>query len=143
MADAREHRYSVAVGWTGNLGSGTSAYSAYSRDHEIGVVGKHNIQGSDPAFRDDGSRWNPEELLAASLSTCHMLRYLHLAADEGIAVMAYTDQAEGVIEVRADGSGRLTRVVLRPTMTMISADDTKRVHALHRVAHKKCFVANR
>jgi organic hydroperoxide reductase OsmC/OhrA len=78
----------------------------------------------------------------ASLSTCHMLWYLHLAADDGIVVMAYTDQVEGVMEERPDGSGRLTRVVLYPTVTVISADDTKRAHAPHHVAHEKCFVAN-
>lgn len=143
MSDTREHRYSVTVSWAGNLGSGTSAYNAYSRDHEIGAVGKHNIQGSsDPAFRGDGSRWNPEELLVASLSTCHTLWYLHLAANEGIVVTAYIDQAEGVMEERPNGSGRLTRVVLRPTVTITRTKDTKRATALHRVAHEKCFIAN-
>jgi len=143
VADTREHRYSVTVRWTGNLGSGTTGYDAYSRNHEIGAEGKQHIQGSsDPAFRGDRSRWNPEEFLVASLSTCHMLWYLHLAADEGIVVTAYTDQPEGVMEERSDGSGSLTRVVLRPTVTLIGTDNTNRASALHRVAHEKCFIAN-
>jgi organic hydroperoxide reductase OsmC/OhrA len=143
VSDTREHRYSVTVRWTGNLGSGTSDYGAYSRHHEIGAEGKQNIQGSsDPAFRGDRSRWNPEEFLVASLSTCHMLWYLHLAADKGIVVTAYTDQPEGTMEERSDGSGRLTRVVLRPTVTMIGTGDTHRADALHYVAHEKCFIAN-
>jgi organic hydroperoxide reductase OsmC/OhrA len=143
VSDTREHRYSVTVRWTGNLGSGTSGYGAYSRDHAIGAEGKQNIQGSaDPAFRGDRARWNPEELLVASLSTCHMLWYLHLAADSGIVVTAYTDQPEGTMEERSDGSGRLTRVVLRPTVTMIGTGDADRANALHRAAHEKCFIAN-
>lgn len=141
--DTRAHRYSVTVRWTGNLGSGTSGYGAYSRDHEIGAEGKQNIQGSsDPAFKGDRSRWNPEEFLVASLSTCHMLWYLHLAAVGGIVVTAYTDQSEGIMEERSDGSGRLTCVVLRPTVTVAGSGDTDRANALHRVAHEKCFIAN-
>jgi organic hydroperoxide reductase OsmC/OhrA len=143
VSDTCEHRYSVTVRWTGNLGSGTSGYGAYSRDHEIGAGDKQNIQGSsDPAFRGDRSRWNPEEFLVASLSTCHMLWYLHLAADKGIVVTTYTDQPDGIMEERSDGSGRLTRVVLRPTLTMMGSGDTDLAHALHRVAHEKCFIAN-
>jgi organic hydroperoxide reductase OsmC/OhrA len=143
VSDTREHRYSVTVRWTGNLGSGTSGYSAYSRDHEIGEQGKQSIQGSsDPAFRGDRSRWNPEELLVASLSTCHMLWYLHLAADKGIVVTAYSDQPEGTMEERSDGAGRLTHVVLRPTVTIVGADNTDHANTLHHVAHEKCFIAN-
>ena len=99
MANTREHRYAVSLTWTGNLGSGTSGYREYSRDYEIGADGKPAIQGSaDPAFRGDRSRWNPEELLVASLSACHKLWYLHLAAEAGIIVTAYVDRAEGVME---------------------------------------------
>ena len=102
MANTREHRYSVSVTWNGNLGSGTSGYRDYSRNYEIGADGKPVIPGSaDPAFRGDRSRWNPEELLVASLSACHKLWYLHLAAEAGIVVTAYADRAEGVMEVGA------------------------------------------
>ncbi len=77
----KSHRFSVTVEWTGNRGSGTANYRAYSRDHEIGWAGKPVVPGSsDPAFRGDAGRYNPEELLIASLSACHMLWYLHLCA---------------------------------------------------------------
>ena len=70
----REHTYSVNVVWTGNTGKGTSDYRAYTRDHEINVQGKTPIQGSsDPKFRGDPARYNPEELLVSALSSCHML----------------------------------------------------------------------
>jgi organic hydroperoxide reductase OsmC/OhrA len=99
MANTREHRYTVSLTWTGNLGSGTLGYRDYSRDYEIGAEGKPVIRGSaDPAFWGDRSRWNPEELLLASLSACHKLWYLHLAAEAGIIVTAHADRAEAVLE---------------------------------------------
>lgn len=143
MADAHEHRYSVTVEWTGNLGSGTADYRAYARDHEIGAAHKPSIAGSsDPAFRGDRSRWNPEELLVAALSTCHQLWYLHVAADAGIVVTAYADRAEGIVTEQSDGSGRFTHVVLRPRVTIAAGSDSDKAKALHHAAHEKCFIAN-
>ena len=139
----RDHRYSVIVTWHGNRGTGTSAYGAYARDHEIAADGKVPIAGSsDPAFRGDRARWNPEELLLASLSACHQLWYLHLAAAAGIVVIDYADRAEGVMEEYADGSGRFSRVVLRPAVTLAAGSDVTRAEALHHIAHEKCFIAN-
>jgi organic hydroperoxide reductase OsmC/OhrA len=139
----REHRYSVTVAWRGNLGTGTSDYRAYARDHQITADGKTAIAGSsDPAFRGDRTRWNPEELLVASLSSCHQLWYLHLAAAAGIVVTAYVDRAEGVMAERPDRSGCFTRVVLRPAVTVAPGSDTARAMALHHPAHEKCFIAN-
>jgi organic hydroperoxide reductase OsmC/OhrA len=143
MANTREHRYSVSVTWTGNLRNGTSGHREYSRDYDIGVEGKAVIHGSaDPAFRGDRSRWNPEELRVASLSACHKLWYLHLAAEAGIVVTTYADRAEGAMEVGRDGVGRFKRVVLRPTVTLTPGSDVERARALHKPAHEKCFIAN-
>jgi organic hydroperoxide reductase OsmC/OhrA len=143
MANTREHRYAVSLTWTGNLGSGTSGYREYSRDYEIGADGKPAIQGSaDPAFRGDPSGWNPEELLVASLSACHKLWYLHLAAEAGIIVTAYVDRAEGVMEVGRDGVGRFKRALLRPTVTVAAGSDVGLARTLHKPAHEKCFIAN-
>src|SRR4051794_15702766 len=103
----RQHRYRVAVRWTGNTGQGTSGYRAYSRDHVVEAAGKPPIPGSsDPQFRGDASRWNPEELLVASLSACHKLWYLHLCAEAGVTVTAYEDHAEAVMSEHQDGGGR-------------------------------------
>jgi organic hydroperoxide reductase OsmC/OhrA len=138
----RRHRYEVAVGWTGNAGTGTSSYRAYRRDHEIAAPGKQAIAGSsDPAFRGDPQRWNPEELLVASLAACHMLWYLHLASEAGIVVTGYSDAPVGTMVETADGGGHFSAVVLHPTVTIASGDEA-RAHALHRDAHAKCFVAS-
>lgn len=142
----REHHYAVAVEWTGNTGVGTAGYRAYERRHEITVAGtaKPAIPGSsDPAFRGDAARWNPEELLVAALSACHELSYLHLCADAGIVVTAYTDLAEGVMtEAEATGGGRFERVVLRPVVTVAPGSDVARARALHERAHARCFIAS-
>lgn len=78
----------------------------------------------------------------ASLAACHKLWYLHLAAEAGITVIAYCDQAEGVMQEQTDGSGRFTYVVLRPTVTVSTGAEIDRANALHGAAHDKCFVAN-
>ena len=107
------------------------------------VEGKPDILGSsDPNFRGDKGRHNPEDLLVASLSTCHMLWYLHLAAAAGLVVTAYEDDAEGHMQLRADGGGAFVRAVLRPRVTFQGYFDAARAEALHHEAHEKCFVAN-
>jgi len=136
------HRYRVEVSWTGNRGSGTDGYRNYSRDHLIRVPGKPELAGSaDPAFRGDATRHNPEDLLLAALSTCHMLSYLHMATVAGVVVMAYTDAAEGTMETSGDG-GRFVEVVLRPTVTISAGSDPARAEAAHEAAHHACFIAN-
>src|ERR1700676_4286406 len=104
---AKTHRYAVTVKWTGNTGAGTSGYRSYERRHDISAgTQKPLIPGSsDPAFRGDPARWNPEELLVASVSACHKLWYLHLCAEAGIVVVAYSAHAEGFMEETTDGSG--------------------------------------
>lgn len=142
MSD-KHHEYSVTVTWTGNHGTGTSAYRAYSRDHVISANGKPDIPGSsDPAFRGDGERWNPEDLFVAALSACHKLWYLHFCAVSGVIVTAYEDHAEGVMEMDADGTGRFVDVVLRPRVTIKRGTFPELALELHGDAHEKCFIAN-
>ena len=136
------HTYELSLQWTGNSGSGTSGYRSYSRDHEIHAPGKAVIAGSsDPAFRGDAQRWNPEELLVAALSQCHMLSYLHLAADAGIVVTAYSDAPVGTMRENPDGSGQFTQVLLRPTVTVADATMRARAETIHDQAEKICFIA--
>jgi organic hydroperoxide reductase OsmC/OhrA len=139
----RTHSYAVSVAWTGNRGTGTSGYRAYGRDHDVTAAGPPPIAASsDPAFRGDPGRWNPELELTAALAQCHMLWYLHLCATAGVVVTAYADDARGTMAEAADGSGRFTEVVLRPRVTVASADMIEAAAGLHRDAHAKCFIAN-
>jgi len=139
----KRHSYSTSLHWTGNRGSGTDHYRNYERSHTIQIAQKPDILGSsDPAFRGDPTRHNPEELLLASLSACHMLWYLHLCADAGVVVLEYTDQATGIMEETADGGGRFTEVTLNPVVKVLLADMIEEAISLHQVAHKMCFIAN-
>ena len=138
-----EHHYNVAVEWLGNRGTGTSDYRSYGREHVISAGEKPTIPGSsDPAFRGDPARWNPEDLLVASLSACHKLWYLHFCSVNGIAVLAYQDNAIGTMAEDRGGSGRFTEVVLCPRVTVRASDDAALAERLHHDAHAACFIAN-
>ena len=138
----KEHHYAVSVQWTGNTGTGTSGYRNYERAHEISAEGKQVIAASsDPVFRGDATRWNPEELQVAALSSCHQLGYLHLCAVAGIVVMEYIDHAEGVMAMTPDGAGQFVRVVLRPKVTVAAGSDVAKAKELHHQAHQMCFIA--
>jgi organic hydroperoxide reductase OsmC/OhrA len=137
----KQHLYNVSVNWTGNDGDGTKAYKSYRRDHTIESAGKPAIPGSsDPAFRGDPSRYNPEDLLVASLSSCHMLWYLHLCVVNHVTVVEYRDQASGVMQEHDDGSGEFVSVRLKPLVKII-AGDREIALALHAEAHHLCFIA--
>lgn len=143
ISSQKEHSYAVEVNWTGNLGAGTSGYRAYSRNHEISVAGKPVLPGSsDPNFRGDPSRYNPEELLLSSLSTCHLLWYLHLCADAGLIVIEYSDQAAGTMVETPAGGGHFKEVVLNPTVLLGAGGDPSLAERLHERAHHLCFIAN-
>jgi organic hydroperoxide reductase OsmC/OhrA len=139
----KTHSYRTDVVWTGDRGVGTRGYRDYGRDHEIRAEGKPTIPGSsDPGFRGDKDRWNPEELLVASVSTCHQLWYLHLCADAGIVVMAYADKASGEMMEAEDGGGRFASITLRPHARLAAGADVAKAAALHERAHHLCFIAN-
>jgi organic hydroperoxide reductase OsmC/OhrA len=139
----KEHTYSLSVKWTGNLGEGTSAFRSYKRDHEISAPGKAPIlSSSDPAFRGDSSRYNPEELLVASLSACHMLWYLHLCSEAGVTVQEYFDEAVGKMVETEEGGGHFAEVILHPRIKITSDSNTELASQLHEKAHRLCFIAN-
>lgn len=138
----KQHSYNATITWTGNQGGGTSDYKAYSRDYDVVIEGKPVLSGSaDPAFRGDAGRHNPEDLLLASLSACHMLWYLHLCAVNKVVVTAYEDSAEGAMAMNPDGSGQFTAVTLRPRVTITAESDRDRALELHKKAHEMCFIA--
>jgi organic hydroperoxide reductase OsmC/OhrA len=138
----KQHTYKLQMVWTGNDGEGTRTYRGYRRDHVISATGKPEIAGSsDPAFRGDPTRYNPEELLVAALSSCHMLAYLHLCAVNHVVVEEYQDSAVGVMEETPDGSGHFVGATLHPVVK-ISAGDPAKALELHHDAHKLCFIAN-
>lgn len=139
---AKEHVYKTNIEWTGNRGEGTCHYKGYDRSHRISVANKPVIESSsDPAFMGDASKYNPEELLLAALSSCHMLWFLHLCSDHGIVVTEYTDGAAGFM-VETSSGGHFTEVILHPVVKITDKTNIKKTNALHDEANKKCFIAN-
>ena len=137
-----EHSYAIDLEWTGNRGDGTTGYKSYGRDHIVSSSGKPSIDGSaDRAFFGDRDRWNPEELLLAALSQCHMLSYLAEAARAGVVVVGYTDAATGVMEQTSDGGGHFTSAMLRPRVTVADPAQAELAASLHAPASTKCFIA--
>lgn len=139
----KPHIFQTTTTWTGNTGQGTASYRAYVRSYEVNADYKSApiLGSSDPAFRGDCSRYNPEELLVASLSSCHMLWMLHLCADAGIVVTAYHDQATGIMAETEDGAGQFTEVTLRPQITITDPARIAETQALNARAHHFCFIA--
>src|SRR6202167_1308918 len=138
----KQHHYEIQVAWTGNQGQGTKTYATYKRDYTTTAPGKPPVlASSDPAFRGDPARYNPEDLLVASLSACHLLSYLHLCAVNGVVVTAYEDNAAGTMEEDAAGSAQFTEVTLRPRVTITPESDAGKAMALHEEAGRLCFIA--
>lgn len=137
------HHYHIQTIWTGNRGEGTRNYKDYDRSHLIRIDGKADIKGSsDAAFRGDKSKHTPEDLFVSTLSTCHMLWYLHLCAVNGVVVLEYTDEATGVMEEAPNGSGRFTRIILKPEVIVERGSMIEKANELHQEAHRMCFIAN-
>lgn len=143
MSDGREHQYQVTVEWTGNRGNGTKGYRTYGRDHLVSSPGRPDLLGSsDPEFRGDVDRWNPEQLLVTALSQCHLLWYLHLAAEAGVVVVEYSDRARGVmIEDEIGGGGQFACVTLRPVIVVSCESMVDTATQLHGKVAARCFIA--
>ena len=137
------HTYKSKIIWTGNTGTGTEDYKTYERSHIISIENKADILAtSDPAFRGDKTRHNPEDLFLSALSSCHMLWYLHLCATAGINVVSYEDNAIGIMEEESNGSGKFTEVTLYPNVSVSDKSMIYKANALHHEANRMCFIAN-
>ncbi|MDR7132016.1 organic hydroperoxide reductase OsmC/OhrA [Algoriphagus sp. 4150] len=138
-----QHHYTATIKWTGNKGTGTDNYRNYDRSHQILVENKPGILGSsDPAFRGDKTKHNPEDLLVSSLSSCHMLWYLHLCSEAGVIVVDYIDSATGIMSETSTSGGQFTEVTLNPVVTVAENSMIDKANELHRKANELCFIAN-
>ncbi len=119
------HEYRLTVAWQDD--PGTVDYRSYTRDHVVSAEGKPPLDGSsDRAFRGNPARWNPEELLVAALSQCHLLSFLHAAADAGVVVTSYTDHPVGRMTKDDDGGWSFASVVLHPEVRVTAPDADSR-----------------
>lgn len=138
-----EHHYNATIKWTGNKGEGTTSYRSYEREHTITIENKATIVGSaDPAFRGDNTKHNPEELLISSLSSCHMLWYLHLCSEAGVIVTEYSDKVTGLMMETSTGGGIFKAVTLNPIVVVTDHAMVEKANKLHKKANELCFIAN-
>lgn len=139
----KKHQYKLTVKWTGNTGKGTNNYRSYERSLTISAKNKADILGtSDTAFNSDKTKHNPEELLLAAISSCHMLWYLHLCSEAGVNIIQYEDNAEGTMTEKEDGSGRFTEVTLYPNIVVGRQSMIEKAKELHAAANRFCYIAN-
>lgn len=139
----RDHHYGITIEWQGNRGQGTSAYTVYGREFTVWCGDKPPIAGSsDPAFRGNADRWNPEDMIVAAVAACHQLWYLHLCSEAGISVLDYRDNAEGVMREDPRKGDRMIGVMLRPVVTIRKGDDVRRAKELHDEVTPRCAIAN-
>lgn len=139
---AKQHDFPSKIVWTGNQGTGTSAYRAYERTWDLAVEGKETVHCSnDPLLGGDPSKYNPEDLLISALASCHMLWYLHLCSTAGVTVTAYEDNPVGIGESEPSGKGRFLEAILKPKITITSDSDAEKAVALHDEIHNYCFIA--
>ncbi len=139
----KEHPYKTSIVWTGNTGEGTKNYSSYERSYKLSINGKTIIEGSsDPSFRGDPTKYNPEELFLASISSCHMLWYLHFCAVNNIIVIEYSDNAIGKMVETEKNGGYFSEVTLYPMVKITDSSKIDFANNLHHQANQHCFIAN-
>ncbi|SEB43459.1 Organic hydroperoxide reductase OsmC/OhrA [Tenacibaculum sp. MAR_2009_124] len=140
---SRQHNYNAIIKWTGNNGTGTSGYRDYERNHEIIIENKTTIAASsDPSFRGDRTKHNPEDLLVSSVSTCHMLWYLHLCSEAGVVVVEYIDNVKGTMVETNNGGGKFTEIILQPMVVVQKSSMVEKANKLHHKANELCYIAN-
>jgi organic hydroperoxide reductase OsmC/OhrA len=139
---SKSHHYLTTLNWNATPESQTLNYQSFSRNHVIRLEGKPDVlMSADPAFRGDPGQLNPEECLLMSLSSCHMLTYLTLAALQGIEIVSYEDKAQGEMVQQGNG-GKFSSVTLYPIVTVAAGQDAALAESLHAGAHHDCFIAN-
>ena len=137
---SKEHDYRLELAWRGDH---TLTYESYTREHLIRINGKSELRATaDPMFRGDAALHNPEDLLLAALSGCHLLTYLALCARARIDVRSYRDNATGTLLLTTEGGGHFREVVLHPDVMVASEEMVAKARELHAAAHKYCFIAN-
>jgi organic hydroperoxide reductase OsmC/OhrA len=130
--------FPITLTWTGN-----TLEEAYNRSGDTAKPGGPAAipVSSTAAFGGDPARWNPEELLASALATCHMLTFLALAAKARLEVRGYQDPAQSTMDT-VDRITKVVEIALRPTITVAAGTDLAKVEELFQKAHKYCIIAN-
>lgn len=135
-----KHIYTLNLQWLGEKGLSTIKND---RKYLVEIAGKPSFIGSaDKVFHGDPQYYNPEDLLLASLSACHMMSYFYVCRKAGIEILSYNDHPEGALVLDSSGSGRFTQVILKPIIAIANVQQIDLAIFLHKEAGKLCFIAN-
>ena len=138
-----KHEFQVEINWKKPEQTPIVADKKKFKNHKITLDNKPDLNVSAAkSFKGDASLYNPEDLLLSSLASCHFMSYLYCCSQHGIEVLSYTDKAFAYLEVNADGSGRIIKVVLNPEFTITNPNQVELAILLHTKANKLCFIAN-
>ena len=122
--------------------TGTKTYQSYKREWALISPGKPIVHCSnDPLLGGDETKYNPEDMLVASVASCHMLWYLHLCSTKGIVVFSYKDSPVATGELESTGAGRFLSIILKPKIEITRESDANKARALHDDIHQYCFIA--
>ncbi|WP_052467164.1 OsmC family protein [Psychroserpens damuponensis] len=133
-------QFKVNAKWSSKNALGVSING---KTHQVFIDGKPSLTiSAAKTFKGDESQYNPEDLLLTALSSCHMMSYFYVCAQNGIELIDYKDNAIGTLELKADGSGAFTSVTLQPEIIIANKDMVEIAVSLHDEAHKLCFIAN-
>ena len=137
------HTFETFLTWPADAAQKLPPDPAFSRDGVLAATGKPDIPGSSPAvFGGDATRYSPEELMMLSLSECHMLTYLAIAAKKRLGILKYQDRVTGSLGVGPSGKTQMIEVLLRPRVTVTKGTNLEDVRVMHEKAHANCFIAN-
>jgi organic hydroperoxide reductase OsmC/OhrA len=138
-----KHLFKAKLDWFSETKNLDSVIKKYTKSHTIAIEGKAILNVSAAkAFKGDPQCYNPEDLLLSSVVSCHMMSYLYVCAQNGIEVVSYTDEAEAILEVLEDGSGRFIQISLHPKIIITQANKIDEALQLHKKANQLCFIAN-
>lgn len=134
------HHYQAVCNWSGSTAGG---YDAYDRSHELRAPPAVQMlpMSSDSAFHGKPEQLNPEQLLVMAAASCQMLSFLAIAARARLDVVKYEDKAEGFMP-EDDKPVRITRIVLRPKITILGTLNQERLQQMLETAHRHCFIAS-
>ena len=138
-----KHLFKASLNWTANKPMVDDTKRIYQKNHHIIIEGKPILElSAAKSFKGDPQLYNPEDLLLSSLTSCHMMSYLYCCAQNNVEVISYSDESEAFLEVNSDGSGRITKVILKPIVYIIDPNQIELANSLHKEANRLCFIAN-
>ena len=137
------HYFKASLQWNLKSEADFKSKKIYTKNHTISFEGKESISVSAAkVFKGDPTLVNPEDLLLSSVTSCHMMSYLYVCQQNNIEILSYQDHSEAILEVNSDGSGKITKIILNPTIKIKDESKIDLAISLHKKANQLCFIAN-